>query len=269
MTTTRDPDTLRERLRLLGLWGLLTHFDEVRDQPWLERVADYEQAERHQRSLDRRLKNARIGSFKPVGDFDWTWPKKLDHELVEELFTLEFIAEGANIIFLGPNGTGKTTLAKNLIYQAIVRGHTARFTSASDMLNDLASQDSERSFAQRMRRYCLPAVLAIDEVGYLSYDARYADLLFEVVTRRANEKRPIVLTTNKAFGEWSEVFPNAGCIVTLVDRLVHCSEIVPIEGHSFRLREAKERAQRKAEQRKHRRKPGSSGRGRGPAKEEP
>lgn len=269
MTTPRDPDTLRDRLRALGLWGLLAHFDEVSDEPWLQRIADYEQAERRRRSLDRRLKNARLGNFKPVGDFDWAWPKKLDRELIEELFTLEFIAEGANIIFVGPNGTGKTTLAKNLVYQAIVRGHAARFTSASDMLNDLASQHSERSFAQRMRRYCHPAVLAIDEVGYLSYDARYADLLFEVVTRRANDRRPIVLTTNKAFGDWSAVFPSAGCIVTLVDRLVHCSEIVPIEGQSYRLHEAKQRAQRKAEQRTQRRKPGSSARARAPAQEAP
>ena len=88
----------------------------------------------------------------------------------------------------------------------------------------------------------MPQLLCIDEVGYLSYDNRYADLLFEVVTRRYDAATPIVLSTNKAFAEWSEVFPHAACIVTLVDRLVHRSEIIEIDGDSYRLKEAKERA---------------------------
>ena len=102
------------------------------------------------------------------------------------------------------------------------------------------------ALARRLRRYTSPAILAIDEVGYLSYDARYADLLFEVVTRRYEQQRSILLTTNKAFGEWNQVFPNAGCVVTLVDRLLHRAEIVALEGKSYRLKEAQERAARKA-----------------------
>jgi DNA replication protein DnaC len=91
-----------------------------------------------------------------------------------------------------------------------------------------------------------PKLLMIDEVGYLSYDGRYADLLFEVVTRRDNLERSIVLTTNKAFGEWAQVFPNAACVVTLVDRLMHRAELVAIEGESYRLKEAKERTAKRA-----------------------
>jgi DNA replication protein DnaC len=168
------------------------------------------------------------------------------------LFKLQFIPEHVNVIVLGPNGIGKTTLAKNLVHQAVVRGHTARFVTASDMLSDLAAQNGDASLARRLRRYCRPQVLAIDEVGYLSYDARYADLLFEVVTRRYNEGRPILLTTNKPFAEWADVFPNAGCVVTLVDRLIHRSEILSLEGDSYRLREAKERAARWQKERKDR-----------------
>ena len=141
-------------------------------------------------------------------------------------------------------------LLKNLAYQAVMHGHTARFTLASDMLHDLAAQDTSTALARRLRRYTTPTVLAVDEVGYLSYDARYADLLFEVVTRRyQNPNRPILLTTNKAFEEWTQVFPNAGCVVTLIDRLMHRAEIVPLEGQSYRLKEAKERAARKAAER--------------------
>ena len=117
------------------------------------------------------------------------------------------------------------------------------------MLHDLAAQDSSTSLARRLRRYTSPAVLAIDEVGYLAYDARYADLLFEVVSRRYQQQRPRLLTTNKAFGEWNPIFPNAAGVVTLIDRLVHRAEIVALEGKSYRLKEAEERAARKAQSR--------------------
>jgi DNA replication protein DnaC len=151
-------------------------------------------------------------------------------------------------VLIGANGLGKTMLLKNLAHQAVLQGHTARFTLASDMLHDLAAQDSTAALARRLRRYTSPTLLAIDEVGYLSYDARYADLLFEGVTRRY-QTRPILLTTNKVFGEWNPVFPNAACVVTLIDRLMHRAEIVALEGESYRLKEAKERAQRKAKSR--------------------
>ena len=153
------------------------------------------------------------------------------------------------MVLIGANGLGKTMLLKNLAHQAVLKGYTARFTLASDMLHDLAAQDSSTALARRLRRYTSPAILAIDEVGYLSYDARYADLLFEVVTRRYELRRPILLTTNKVFGEWNQVFPNAACVVTLIDRLVHRAEIVALEGKSYRLKEAQERAARKAKSR--------------------
>jgi len=120
------------------------------------------------------------------------------------------------------------------------------------LLNDLAAQDGGGALERRLRHYCRPRVLVIDELGYLAYDNHYADLLFEVVSRRYQEK-PTVLTTNKPFAEWNQVFPNAACVVTLVDRLVHCAEIIHIDGESYRLREAKERAAHKARQRKTRR----------------
>lgn len=248
-----DPNSLRERLAFLGLWGLLGRFDDIADEAWLPTVVDIEYRERQRRSLERRLRDARLGAFKPVVDFDWSWPKKLDRETLDELFKLQFMAESVNVILLGPNGIGKTMLAKNLVHQAVVRGHTARFVTASDMLSDLAAQEGDASLTRRLRRYCRPQVLAIDEVGYLSYDARYADLLFEVVTRRHNDGRPIVLTTNKPFAEWPDVFPNAGCVVTLVDRLIHRSEILTLEGDSYRLREARERAAERQKKRKSKR----------------
>ncbi|MDQ3773152.1 MAG: ATP-binding protein [Pseudomonadota bacterium] len=200
--TTLTLDTARPRLRRLGFYGLAAHAETWMNEPCLARILDIEDQERQHRSLKRRLDNARLGAFKPLADFDWAWPTQCDRALVEELFSLAFIPEAANVVLIGPNGLGKTMLLKNLAHHALLHGYTARFTLASDMLHDLAAQDSTTALARRLRRYTTPTVLAIDEVGYLSYDARYAELLFEVVTRRYQE-RSILLTTNKPFGEWN------------------------------------------------------------------
>ena len=240
--TQTNLDLLSQRLKDLRLWGLWTHFDEIKTCDWLPRVLDYEEKERTQRGLKRRLKNATLGSFKSMADFDWKWPKKIDRKMTEDFIGLDFLSEGVNPLVIGPNGIGKTMIAKNIAYQAAIKGYTARFITASDMLNDLAAQDTAMSLSRRLKRYCRPDLLCIDEVGYLSYDSRYADLLFEVVTRRYNDKHSIVLTTNKPFAQWPEVFPNAGCVVTLVDRLIHRSEILTLEGKSYRLFEAQNRA---------------------------
>ncbi|HVS57382.1 MAG TPA: ATP-binding protein, partial [Casimicrobiaceae bacterium] len=181
----------RQHLRRLGLYGLLAQAETLLNEPWLARVLEIEDTERARRSLKRRLDNARLGAFKPITDFDWAWPTKCDRTLIEELFSLGFVEEAANVVLFGLNGLGKTMLLKNLTHQALLHGHSARFTLASDMLHELAAQDSTIALARRLRRYTTPTILAIDEVGYLSYDARYADLLFEVVTRRYQQQHPV------------------------------------------------------------------------------
>lgn len=243
-----DSDRLKEALHVLGLHGVIAHFDELREEPWLPRLVEIEQAERGRRSLERRIRRSKIGRFKPIADFQWDWPKRIDRQLVEEILTLGFVKDAANVILVGPNGVGKTTVAANIGYQALLSGHTVLRTTASEMLQDLAMQDTSVALLRRLKRYTTPGLLLVDEVGYLSYDSRHGDLFFEVVSRR-HEKKPIVLTTNKPFAEWNEVFSNASCITAMVDRLVHRAEIVKIEGESFRVKEAKERAARKASER--------------------
>lgn len=236
-----SPDRdLREHAARLGLHGLIAHWDEVAGEPWLQQLFEIEEGERSRRSLERRVRNAKIGPFKPLCDFDWSWPTKIDREAVAELFRFDFLEEAANVVLIGPNGVGKTTIAQNLAHEALLAGHTVLFASASAMLNDLAAQDGPSALARRLRRYVRPALLVVDEVGYLSYSSQHADLLFDIVNRR-NQDRSTVVTTNKPFSEWNDVFPNSSSVVALVDRLVHRSEIVEIDGESYRLKEATER----------------------------
>ena len=253
--TSAEADDLKSRVQKLRFFGLLTNWSVVADKPWVAELCDYEERERQRRSLERRMRYARIGSFKSVADFDWSWPKKIDRDVVEDSLSLAFLGEGVNVVMLGPNGVGKTMLIRNIAHQAVLRGYTVRVTTASDMLSDLAGQETSTALKRRLHRYCKPNLLCVDEVGYLSYDSRYADLFFEVVTRRYEASRAIVLSTNKPFSEWSQVFPNAACVVTLVDRLLHRAELISIEGNSFRLKEATERAAAKAKSRTTRRKP--------------
>jgi DNA replication protein DnaC len=225
----------------------------VASEPWLPKLFHYEEAERGRRSLERRLRNAKLGRFKPMADFDWQWPKEIDREHIEELFSFEFTDEAANVVLVGPNGIGKTMIAKNLAHQAILAGRTARFTTASELLNELAAQETSGALTRRLRHWCQPQILAIDEVGYLATSSEHADLLFELITRRYEEKS-IVLTTNKPFKEWNQVFPNSTCVVTLIDRLIHKAEIVKIDGESYRRKEALERSKERKERRSAKRK---------------
>jgi len=251
MTTSSDP--LAARANALGFYGILEDFDLHKNQPWLAPLIDREEHVRAERSLQRRIRRCRIGSFKAITDFDFAWPQSIDRDQVEELFALDWLDAAANVVLVGPNGVGKTMIAQNLAYQAVLRGATVRFLTASELLNDLASQDGATAFQRRLARYVRPRLLVVDELGYLSYDNRHADLLYEVVSRRYL-KKPTLVTTNKPFAEWNEVFPSATSVVTLVDRLVHRAEVVAIQGESYRLKEAKERAERKAKDRAARRK---------------
>ena len=150
---------------------------------------------------------------------------------------LDFLAEATNVVLVGPNGVGKSTPAQNIAHQALIHGHTVLFTSAGQLLGDLSALDSDSALRRRLRHYARPQLLVIDEVGYLSYSNRHADLMFELISRRYQNKSTLV-TTNRPFAEWREVFPNAACVVSLVDRLVHDAEIIAIEGEWYRLKEA-------------------------------
>jgi len=235
------PDPLFAAATSLRLYGLLANWADVSAQPWLADVIQMEQAERTRRSHEYRMKNAKIGVFKDRGDFDWKHPKKIDRAQIDELFTLDFIKEGTNVIFVGPNGTGKTMLARNLAYQAVSRAVPTRYVSASDMLASLSGLNGSM-LTQRLKRYVTHSLLIIDELGYLRYDAHLADLLYEVISRRYEAEASTVITTNKPFAEWNQVFEGAACVATMVDRLCHRVELVQIDAASYRATEAAARS---------------------------
>ena len=249
--TSMTPSELVEGLHALGLRGMAVDLDrfvaslqkaKADPRQILSEIIRVEREDRSRRSLERRQARSRIGNFKSIDDFDWNWPKSIDRNAVETALKLRFVDEGANIVIVGPHGVGKTTILKNIAHQAILQGHTVIVTNAGRMLGELSSIDSPSKLETRLKYYAQTRLLCVDEVGYLSYDSRAADLLFEIVTRRYEAHKPVVMTTNLAFREWSTVFPHATCTIALVDRLTHRADILKISGKSWRRKEAAERA---------------------------
>jgi DNA replication protein DnaC len=237
---------LRERLRALGLLAASSALDDLvavaTKKRWglteiLEHVADLEEKDRARRGLESRLSRSRLEKFKPMADFDWNWPTEIDRPLVESLLSLDFLEGARNVVLVAPGGLGKTMIAQNIAHRAVLAGRSALFLSAAQLLLDLGAQESARALDRRLHHYSKIGLLVIDELGFLTFDNRNADLIFQVVSRRY-EKKSIVLTTNLAFADWHTVFPSATCATALVERVVHHADIVKIDGKSYRLRES-------------------------------
>ena len=244
-TPTTPTNSLSSQLQQIGLCALPTQLDDfiarATKSRWsahqiLEQLVQAEGAERSRRSLERRLRMSGIKSFKPMADFDWSWPAKIERDVIERALSLDFLGEARNLVMVGRNGLGKTMIAQNIAHAAAQAGHTVLFRTASDILADLHC-DSPQILRRRLQHYARPSLLCIDELAYLSYDPDAADLLYELVSRRY-ERRSILITTNKAFKDWNTVFPNATSIATLLDRLTHHADITMIEGQSYRVRES-------------------------------
>src|SRR5579862_5956258 len=214
LKTTTPSNSLSAQLQQIGLRALPTQLDDfiahaakARWSPHqlLEQLVQAEIAERSRRSLERRLRLSGIKRFKPIADFEWTWPTKIERDVIERALTLDFLPEARNLILVGSNGLGKTMIAQNICHQAVLAGHTVLFRSAAALLEELHRQSPEGRRRQ-LRGYAHVGLLCIDEVGYLSFDDKAADLLYEVVNRRY-ERKSVILTTNRPFKEWNEVFP--------------------------------------------------------------
>ena len=209
----------------------LTHLD------YLAQLLEGEAALRADRAVARRIQAARFPVIKTLDSFRWDWPKKINRLEIQDLFRLQFVQDKANVIFLGLVGLGKTHLATALGYAACQQGISVLFATAIDVVNTLSAAQLKGTLKAELRRYTTPALLVLDEVGYLPIDQHGADLLFQVISARY-ERGSIVLTTNKAFKQWPTIFNGDSTITSAVlDRLLHHGQVIVLEGSSYRMKD--------------------------------
>src|SRR2546422_7974817 len=203
---------------------------------YLARLAEGEAEWRRDRATKSRIRLARFPVIKTLDQFRWDWPTRINRLQVQNHFRLEFVRDKANLIYLGGVGLGKTHLATALGYTACLQGHSVLFASAIDVINTLAAAKSAGRLKQELKKYTKPALLILDELGYLPIDKSGADLLFQVISVRY-EQGSIMLTSNRAFKEWRKMCNNDSTLTSaILDRLLHHAETVVIEGKSFRMR---------------------------------
>jgi DNA replication protein DnaC len=218
-----------------ALKAFLTHAHKSRLGPTetLEQLVTLESRARETANLASRTRVACLGKFKALDRFEWSHPRKINRPLLDQLFGLEFVRQSQNVLLRGPSGVGKTMLAKNLGHTALLSGHSVRFGTLASVLADLLQQESIPAFERRMKRYVQPRLLILDELGYLPCDSRAADILYNLISRR-HEQRSTVITTNLPFKQWGNVFPGAASVVALVDRFAQHCHRVDIEADSWR-----------------------------------
>ncbi|MFZ0448261.1 MAG: IS21-like element helper ATPase IstB [Desulfatiglandaceae bacterium] len=238
--------TLEQHLEDLKLPFMQDHCQDLASQAakkhwshldYLEKLADGEAAMRRDRSTVRRIRLARFPVIKTLDQFNWSWPKKINRLQVQNLFRLNFIKDKSNVIFLGGVGLGKTHLASALGYAACLKGHSVLFATAIDVINTLAAARAAGRMKQELKKYTRPALLILDELGFLPIDKAGADLLFQVISLRY-EQGALVISSNRAFNDWPEIFNNDSTLTSaILDRLLHHAETAVIEGKSYRMKD--------------------------------
>ncbi len=230
LSLTRLAETYRDHLDVAGKANQ-SHLD------FLDAVLADEAATRFDRRVSRRIARARFPVEKTIESFDWSHPLKVDRQRILSLFDLDFLAKKRNALLMGSTGLGKTHIAIALGIAACKKGHNVLFRTAMEIVNELQAAQSDATFLRKLRSLTQPTLLVIDELGYLPIDKHGADLLFQVVSQRY-ERGSIVLTTNRAPKEWAKVFNDATVASAVLDRLAHHSEIVVLEGKSYRTERA-------------------------------
>jgi DNA replication protein DnaC len=235
-------DDVAQSLRALGLRAsaealsaLLTHATTQRLSPveYCEQLVVLERRERDAANLARRSRNATLGSYAPLDTFDWAHPRSINRDLYDALLGLGFGERAQNVLFRGPSGVGKTMLAQNLGLKALQEGYTVRYSTLATALADLLKQESLPALERRLKHYTTPDLLILDELGYLPCDSRAADVFYNIISRR-HEQRSTIITTNLAFKSWGTIFPGAACVGALVDRFTQHCLVMDIDADSWR-----------------------------------
>jgi DNA replication protein DnaC len=239
------PGDVDHYLRDLKLAFIAEHYGELAKQAagkqwshvdYLGRLLEGEAHLRRDRATQNRIRQARFPVIKTLDQFRWDWPTQMNRLQVQHHFGLGFIKDKANLIYLGGVGVGKTHLATALGYTACLQGYGVLFASAIEVINTLAAAKNAGRLKPELKKYTKPALLILDELGYLPIDKSGADLLFQVISLRY-EQNSLMITSNRAFKEWPKMFNNDSTLTAaILDRLLHHAETVVIEGKSFRMR---------------------------------
>lgn len=239
-----DP-LIKSMKRLNLVWMLENHQHELTEaarcdrshHELLQRLLCGEAEAACARSIERRLRLARLPARRTLDTFDWDWPEVINREQIRHLFTLSFLRENKNVVFIANVGLGKTHLASALAVEACNREHSVLFSPAVDIINTLIEAGDQQRFRRAMRRYASPDLLVIDELGYLPVDRTGAQVLFQVLGERY-EKGSTVITTNRPYKEWAKTFAGDSTLASAVlDRVVHHCETIVIRGRSYRLKD--------------------------------
>lgn len=202
---------------------------------FLDLVMAEELAVRDDRRFRQGLRLSKLPHHKTLDDYDFSFQPELDPRKVKDLATLSFVEAKANAAFLGPPGVGKTHLAVALAVAACRAGFSIYFTTLDDMVRQLKTAEAAGRLTTKLRSYLRPGVLVVDEVGYQPLERAEANLVFQVISKRY-EKGSIILTSNKTFSEWGQVFGDEVLATAILDRLLHHCDVVAINGPSYRLK---------------------------------
>lgn len=205
-------------------------------EEFLLNLTEIEVQVRRENGRKRRTREAGFPLLKPLEAFDFEAAGDLDVRYIQELTTGEYIEEKRNVIFLGKSGTGKTHLATALGMEACTAGYRTRFVTGCGLANELIEAKDEKILSRVIKRYAGYGLLIIDELGYVPFTKEGAELLFQVLAER-HEKRPVIITTNMGFGDWTQIFGDPNLTGALLDRITHKAHIINCTWESYRLKE--------------------------------